>query len=313
MKKIILTLFCLVSFFNISHTQESLNFLVAAGSSSGTYQQFLKELVAATPDSGITFKEVPSTGAIDNLDKLINNEVMGAFVHSDVLFHRNKGEIQSGLDTKFKTLLALFQEDVHFLALSQSKKTVGGTLGYGARQVVIKDVTQLVGMKVGAAGGGYITASVIKLLSDIPYQIVKFETGKDLIQALNDGIVDAAVFTGAAPLPNLKDFGPQYKLLPIPSSVAEKMKLVYRPTTITYTKMNPNSIQTVSAQCLLVSKVYRTPKMVNTLQQFRNSFMAHLDDIKEQPGNHKKWQDVTPEEHGTSWPWMEFPVTTPTK
>jgi TRAP-type uncharacterized transport system substrate-binding protein len=285
--------------------QES-TFLVADGSSSGTYQLFLKEIVVATPDSGITFKEVPSSGAVENLDKLINNEVMGAFVHSDVLFHRSKAE--SGLDTKYKTLLALFNEDVHFVALSTAKRTTGGTFGYGAKPVVFKDITDLSnGGRVGAAGGGFITANVIKLLGDISYSIVKFDSGKDVLQALNDGTIDAAVFVGAAPLPNLKDLGANYKLLPIPGNTADKLKLVYKPAVVTYTKMNPNGVPTVSAQCLFVAKVYKSQKMVNTIGAFRKSFFDHLDDIKETPGNHKKWNDVTPEEHGT-WPWLELPV-----
>jgi TRAP-type uncharacterized transport system substrate-binding protein len=78
--------------------------MVADGSSSGTYAQFLKEIIAATGDSGITFQEVPSNGAIENLDKLVNNKVMGAFMHSDVIYFRSQAE---KLD-KFKTLLALF-------------------------------------------------------------------------------------------------------------------------------------------------------------------------------------------------------------
>ena len=87
MKKIIITILALVtaSVGNMQAQQQSpsqaTDFLVADGSTSGTYQQFLKELIPVFSDAGVplTFKEVPSTGAVDNLDKLINNQVMGAF------------------------------------------------------------------------------------------------------------------------------------------------------------------------------------------------------------------------------------------
>ena len=119
------------------------NFLVADGSSSGTYKQFLKELSSAIPDAGFVFQEVPSSGAVENLDLLINNKVMGAFLHSDVIAYRSKNEPNAKLETKFQTLLALFPEDVHFVALAESKRKTGGTFGYGAKSVVIKSIDDL--------------------------------------------------------------------------------------------------------------------------------------------------------------------------
>ena len=304
MKKLLMLVSVMVCVASVGFAQEQ-TFLVADGSSSGTYQQFLKEIVAATPDSGIVFKEVPSSGAVENLDNLINNNVMGAFVHGDVLFHRSKAE--SGLDSKYKTLLSLFPEDVHFVALSVAKRTSGGFGGFGAKPVVYKDVTDLTGAHVGAAGGGYITANVIKMLGDLSYSITKFDSGKEVLEALNNGTIDAAVFVGAAPLPNLKDLGNAYKILPITGTTADKLKMVYKPSVVTYTKMSPNGVSTVSAPCVFVAKVYKSPKMVKTLGDFRNSFFAHLDEIKETPGNHKKWNDVSAEDRGT-WPWMELPT-----
>lgn len=284
-------------------SQETL--LVANGSSSGTYEQFLKEIEAAIPDSGIVFKRVPSSGAIENLDKLINNEVSAAFLHSDVIYFRSKAE--AGLDQRYKTLLPLFNEDVHFLTLTESKRKTGGTFGYGAKPVVFRDVSDLAGYKVGAAGGGYVTSQVIRLQGEINYQVVQFNSGKELLEALNAGTVDAVEFTGAAPLTILKDLGPQYRLLPIPSQTIDKLKAVYKPSNVTYNKMSPNGVPTVAAQCLFVAKVYKTPRMVNQLATFRNAFYAHLDELKETPGNHKKWQDVSVDDHGP-WPYLELPT-----
>ena len=287
----------------ISPTPAPVTFLVADGSSSGTYAQFLKELSGATADT-INFQEVKSSGAVENLDKLINNQCMAAFMHSDVLQFR----AQSTDLSKFKTLLALFSEDVHFLALTQSKKTVGGNLvGWGKSALNLTSVEDLghPGLKVGAAGGGYITAQVIRLQAQLPYDIEQYQSGSDVLNALASGEIDAAVFVGAAPLPNLANLGPEVKLLPMGSITVERLKSIYHPATITYTKMRPDPVSTVAADCLFVAREYKTPKFRSALAAFRASFLSHLDELKETPGNHPKWSEVDATNHG-KWSWMEL-------
>lgn len=281
-------------------------FLVADGSSSGTYKQFLKELSAAIPDAGFVFTEVPSGGAVENLDLLINNKVMGAFLHSDVIAHRAKNEPNAQLEKKFQTLLALFPEDVHFVALAQSKRVSGQTFGFGGKPVVLKSIDDLANLNVGAAGGGWITANMVKFLSDVPYRVLPtYNSGAEVLAALDKGEIDAAVFVGAAPLPNLEKLGPGYKVLAIQGTTADKLKQQYQPTSVTYTKMNPSPVPTVAAQCLFVSKVYKSPVFVKALTQFRTQFLANLDTIKETPGNHPKWQSVESETRGP-WTYMEL-------
>lgn len=292
----------------MAFTATAQEILIAAGSSSGTYQKFLKEMSLATSKSGLTFKEVDSHGAIENLDRLVNNEVQAAFMHSDVIFFRSQAEDLS----KFKTLLALFREDVHFLALTTSKRMSGGRFGtsYGAAPIVINSVADLTGCKVGAAGGGFVTTQVIRIQSGINYEVIQFGTGDEVMAALNAGTIDAAVYVGAAPLPNLKDLGAKFKLLPVPSLIVDKMKSVYRPSSVTYTKMSPYAVTTISAQALLVTKVYRSPTMISQMDTFRKTFFEKLDELKETPGNHPKWQQVEATSRGV-WPWMDLPSDSP--
>lgn len=280
-------------------------FLVADGSSSGTYHEFMQQILTVFGnDCPVQVKEVSSSGAIENLDKLVNNEVSAAFMHADVIYFRGQAE---NLD-KFKTLLALFKEDVHFLTLAESKHKVGGHFGLGASALVLNSIQDLTAdCTVGAAGGGYITTQVIRRQCELNYKVTQYGSGKEVMDALNNGTIDCAVFVGAAPLSIIKDLGKDYKLLPIPSLLMDRLKQVYSPTTITYTKMSPNGVQTVAPRCLFVSRVYKTPKIVNQLAAFRNTFYSKLDEIKETPGNHKKWSEVDPEEHG-SWPWLELPT-----
>lgn len=269
---------------------------IADGSSSGIYQQVTKE-IAQICGSAVTVTEVPGSGAIENLDKLLGNEVNAAFMHADVLFYRSRIDDLSSL----KTLLALFPEDVHFVAMNRPYKSGSWTeLAQSGRN--LSAITDLNGLPVGAAGGGYITANVIRLQGEIPYTVVRFESGKDVLTALLDGKIAAAVFVGAAPLPNLKDLGPDYKLLEIGESTAERLKSVYRRSTVTYIKMHPSPVPTVAADCLLVTRDYKTPKIVQSLKAFRQAVYSHIDELKETPGYHKAWQKVDLQNHG-KWEW----------
>lgn len=291
-------------------------FPVAAGSSSGTYKKMLEEINKTFNDMGtnpITFKLVDSHGSTENLDLLVNNKVQGAFLHSDVIYSRAQTDDLS----KFKTLLALHKEEVHFLALSTSKtyvtNTTGGTVVFDKRiggkttitPITFNTIEDLKGFQVGAAGGGFISANVIRLLSQIPYKVVQFNSGSDVMAALNAGQIEVAVFVGGAPLPNLDNLGREYKILPITTAVSERLRTVYRPATVTYNKMNPNPVPTVAADCLFISREYKTAHLLKPIRDFRNAFYGALDALKETPGNHRKWQEVSAEERGR-WPWLEL-------
>lgn len=284
--------------------------LIAAGSSSGTYKQFLKEIVSVTGDT-VSFKEVDSHGSVENLDLLINNRVMAAFMHSDVIYFR----AQSTDLSRFKTLLALFKEDVHFLTLTTGKRTTGGTMGFNKTIITVNSVDDLgkPGMKVGAAGGGFITAQVIRLQAQIGYEVVQFPSGSAVLTALNAGEIDAAVFVGAAPLPNLSNLGPEYKLLSMGDTTASRLKAVYSPTSYTYIKMRPEPITSIAADALLVAREYKTPRFVLALKQFRATFNQRLDEIRETPGTSPAWSQV--QQWGASkWPMLDLgdPTTTTT-
>jgi TRAP-type uncharacterized transport system substrate-binding protein len=280
--------------------------LVAAGSSSGTYKAFLKEIQGVC--QGITFQEVESHGAVENLDLLVTNKVSLAFMHSDVISFRGQREDLSA----YKTLITLFQEEVHYIAPRTSKRkpvqlTKGGLFSSAtyAPQPVVNSVEDLKGLRVGASGGGAITAQVIKLMGNIPYEFVAYADGAAVMTALDTGDIDAAVFVGGAPLPNLEKLGPAYKILPFGNQLLTQLKSVYKPTTVTYTKMQPEGISTVAADALLVGRVYKTPRMVGLLSSVRKAFFEKLGELQETPGIHPKWQQVSPDNKGT-WPYMEL-------
>ena len=58
---------------------------VATGGATGTYHRMFTEFQQACKDQ-IMQIEVPSKGSVDNMDKLLGNEVNAAIVQTDVLF-----------------------------------------------------------------------------------------------------------------------------------------------------------------------------------------------------------------------------------
>ena len=298
-------------------TPPPVTLLVADDSSSGIYKRFWNELqgsLKTDPSFDLQFKEIDASGgAVGNLEALINNQASIAFMHGDVFKFRllNSQEDLS----KFKVFMTLFNEDVHFLVKTSVKK-VGGIYGYHQTEVVLTDVMSL-GQKfddyqpvVGAAGGGFVTANVISSMGQVPYKIVKYNSGSEVIAALDRGEIDAAVFVGASPLPNLEKLDGAYKLLPISAGLSDRLRTVYKPTTVTYSKMDSSPVTTVAVKCLIVSKEYRGKRMVTQLDKFRQAIITGLPDIQETPGNHPKWAQVDPNFRG-SFPWLALPSDKP--
>lgn len=279
----------------------SQTFKVATGSAKGTYASMFKELQGACGND-VTMSEVASTGSNQNVDMLVGNQVNAAFVQTDVLHWRGRTEDLSAV----KTLLALHREAVHLVARANSGIKQGGTLGFGKTEVVLSDITSLAGLVVGAAGGSLTTAQVIRMQSEVKFDVQEFDTNDLALKALDAGTVQAVVLVGGAPLPSVAAMGPAYKLLAIPAAIAERLKNVYRPITVNYSKLKATGLQTVSTDALFVTREYKTQKMVEGLARFRACALAKVDELKETTGTHPAWQAVEPSNRG-KWAYYELP------
>lgn len=275
---------------------------IATGKAGDTYSSMLRQ-ISARCAGDVSMVEVPSTGSNDNINQLVGNQVNAAFVQSDVLWLRSRTEDLADV----KTLLALHPEQVHVVALANSGIKEGGTLGIGAKTVVLNDITSLAGRNVGAAGGSLVTAQVIRLQSEIPFQVVPMENGDAVLAALQTGKIAAAFFVGGAPLGTVNKLGPEYKLLSIPAPVMEKLKGVYRPARLNYQRMNAAGITTVATDALFVTRQYKTPKMTQGLAKLRQCTLASVDELKETTGTHPAWRYVDPANKG-KWAWYELPA-----
>ena len=184
MKKLILLA---LLFSTSANAQTPPTLLIAAASSSGTYHTMLGQIMNYCNGPSLSIKEVPiKGGATDNLAALVDNDVSAAFMHSDVIYAKSAADAQY---REFKTLVALYPEEIHVLALKDSGlKTKGkwGT-GMGAQPIVFNTLADLAGYTVGAAGGGALTANVLKGTGEVPFHVHAYDTGAEVIPALDWG------------------------------------------------------------------------------------------------------------------------------
>lgn len=275
---------------------------VATGSAKLTYSTMFKEMVQHCGNA-LPLLEVNSNGSMDNVDKLVGNEVNAGFVQSDVLWLRARTEELGNV----KTLLALHNEQVHIIAPVKSGLKSGGVLGVGGSEVVINDITGLANQRVAATGGSAVTAKVIRLQSEIPFTVVEYPNNDAVIAAVAKGEAAAAIVVGGQPLPLVRGLNTSFKLLAIPPAVQERLKGVYRTTRLNYSNLNAAGVPTVATDALLVTREYKTEKMVGALASFRGCVLGKVDELKETTGTHPAWQAVDATNRG-KWAWYELGV-----
>lgn len=273
---------------------------VATGGAGGTYSTMLKQLVAQCGNTA-TMAEKNTSGSSENVDLLVGNTVNAAFVQSDVLYLRSRNEDLAGV----KTLMTLHPEAVHIVVKANAAIKSGGTLGFGGTSTSISGVEQLAGLKIGAYGGSLVTAQVIRLQSEIPFNVVPFDNEAGLKKALADGSVEAGLFVGGAPLGTVDTLGPDYKVIGMSPATVKKLEAVYKPGRVNYRKMNSTGIPTVTIDALFVTREYKTDRMVASLSALRTCAFAKLDDLKETTGTHPAWQTVEAGNKG-KWAWYDL-------
>lgn len=285
---------------------------VATGGVTGTYHRMFTEFQQACKDQ-IMQIEVPSKGSVDNMDKLLGNEVNAAIVQTDVLFFRARNEDLGGV----KTLFSLYPEEVHVITSAVSPIMEGGTLGMGKKPAQFTTVNDLQNRAVAAWGGSIVTAQVIRLQSEISFTVVEVADFKAAKAALDAGQVAAFVMVGGQPMDDVKALPSAYKLLSFPEAVTAKLKSVYIPAKLNYSGMGQggSGIQSIATEALFVTRAYKTEKYVQSLGALRGCFKANVDVMAETVGFHKKWSAVNVDNQG-KWSYYQLPevaVTTKKK
>lgn len=278
---------------------------VATGASTGNYARIFKEFSAMCKDQ-ITQIEVSSKGSVDNMDKLLGNEVNAAIVQTDVLFFRARNEDLGGV----KTLFSLYPEEIHVIAPAVSLIKEGGVAGFGAKAVAFNSVSDLSGRGVAAYGGSIVTAQVIRLQSEINFTVLEVADYKAAKAALDAGTVAAIIMVGGQPMDDVKALTNAYKLLPFNESSVAKLKNVYVPAKLNYSGMGQggSGVPTIATESLFVTRAYKTPKFVESMSALRGCFTEKLPELQETTGMHKKWSAVHSDNTG-KWAYYELPTT----
>lgn len=302
MKKLIVSL-ALLAVASTAMAQSQLK--VSTGSATGTYSRMFKEFQGMCKDQ-IMQIEVNSTGSVQNMDRILGNEVNAAIVQTDVLFYRARNEDLS----KVKTLFALHPEEVHVVAPTVSPIKAGGVAGFGGKPIQLNTVQDLAGNTVVAWGGSVVTAQVIRLQSEIPFNVQEVENFKQAKEMLDKGAAAAIIMVGGQPMSDLQTLGRDHKLLAFPEAVIGKLKSVYVPAKLNYSNMGQggSGISSVATEALFVTREYQTPKMRTSLAALRGCFRNSAAELSETLGTHKKWQAVNVSSTG-KWSFYELPDT----
>lgn len=287
---------------------------VADDSSSGTYKKMLGEVIGVCSTESFSIAEAQgvSGGAVGNLQALVDNKAQAAFMHSDVYQYNAQSDPTYN---RFQTLVALYPEPIHVLALKQSKstRTVSSTtfgITTGSQQVPVNfnSLSDIDGFKVGAAGGGWVTVRVLKG-ADAKFTPVEYPGGADVIKALDNGEIAAAIFVGAAPLPNLEKLDrSKYKILPIGEAIANRLANAYRTATVNYPGMTSGPVKTLAPLATLMTRKYSTPEKIAAQRHLRECIYKNLPALQDNAS--PNWQSVDVNDHGiATMPWLDLSAT----
>lgn len=291
-------------------------FTIATGSTTGTYFTMVKQVAERCSTATMTIEALPTSGSVDNLSKLLGNEVEAALVQADVLAMKERTSPTS-LKASVKTLMAFHHEEVHVVTLTESKLQEGG-YGFGAykvgkKTVVLNSFEELAGRRLGAVGGSVVSANLIRLQSEVSFQLVEYPSTERLLSALDTGEIAAALLVGGQPLGDVKALGPDHKILPFGQVTMDRLKNVYAPAKVEYPKMSPHSFPTVATDALLVTGDYRSARKVAALKALVTCIRENLLDFQETKGFHPKWRAVDPANPGKWDSRYEFPAAKATR
>lgn len=302
MRKLLTILFFFFS--SASFAADDSSITIAADSSSGTYRKMLGEIISVCSDDKFSIVETQGVtgGAPGNLDALMNNKAQAAFMHSDVFQFNAQSDPTY---KRFQTLVALYPEPIHVLALRVSKSKKSGVLG-SFSTVEFNSLSDMRDQAIGAAGGGVYTARILKGQGEVNFTVNQYGSGKEVLEALDRGEIAAAVFVGAAPLPNIAALDKtKYKLLPLGETIASKVKGVYRPATLNYNGLTNGPIQTMAPLATIMTRKYSTPKKLQAQRHFRECFYKNLNELKD--NGSPNWQSIESSDRGVL-DWYEIPV-----
>src|SRR3989339_626434 len=220
MKRIIIYVFCLFVLFVGTSFAEKTTLNIGSGAEGGVYYRIIEEIGkfcnSATlgiehymVESGSPAKKQPEGGSVKNLRNLLNNNINAGIIQADIA-HLEKMNNQDM--NRIQALVPLHKEYVHIIVPTIVRKIVQeatkGKFGFGAKEAVygvvenpLENIGQLSGLKVVAWGGSIKTAEIIKLMSNIGYEIIPVEDLEEAKLKINNNEASAIIAVVGTPAP----------------------------------------------------------------------------------------------------------------
>lgn len=273
--------------------------LTAGGKTGSTYTTVAQQAAGVCPVN-VAF----GTGSLGNLEAINENRTNLAITQLDALALYGKVMDLSNI----KVLLPLFPEALHIVTRTDFGKKEGGTMGFGAKPVVLNTAADLKGRTVAAAGGSFVTLQVLQQLG-LGARPIEDRTGaQGVLEGIKAGTYDAGLLVGAAPLSALTDMPPEkqvlFKLLPVPPAMVESFRRVYtESTSVAYRHMGQGAtpVPTVSVMAAVVTQNYGPGPMRDAILAFRDCVLQQAPSMVTTVGTHPAWRNIKPG-RPTAWP-----------
>ena len=263
---------------------------MVTGGATGTYIKIGQDIKTIAEPSGIALQVMESAGSIQNVfDVRKKRGVQLGIVQSDVLdYIRDISDDQElkAIAAKLAAVYPLYKEEVHLLG--------------GFDQ---KSLTDLNGKKVAIGpekSGTYLTAKTIFFLTGIKPAQEVFLGGKEALEALRKGDIDAMLFVAGAPATLFSENttgDDKFQLIPLDDKALDG----YLTTTIpagTY-KWQEAEVKTVAVKAVLMTFNYAGEQCQNVAKVAK--IIRENKDWLNASG-HPKWREVKLDETLPKWP-----------
>jgi TRAP transporter TAXI family solute receptor len=263
---------------------------IVTGGATGTYIKIGADIADIAKPSGVTLQVMESAGSIQNVfDVRKKRGVQLGIVQSDVLDYVKEisdDQELKAIAAKLAAVYPLYKEEVHLLGDFDTKS-----------------LSDLTGKKVAIGperSGTYLTAKTIFFLTGVKPAQEVFLGGKEALDALRKGEVDAMLFVAGAPAPLFAEnttADDKFQLIPLDDKALDG----YISTTIpagTY-KWQEGEVRTVAVKAVLMTFNYTGEQCQNVakIAKIIKENKEYLD-----ARGHPKWREVKLDEALPNWP-----------
>lgn len=271
---------------------------IVTGGAAGTYIKIGEDIKTIAEPSGISLTVMESAGSIQNVfDVRKKRGVQLGIVQSDVLeYIRDISDDQElkGIAAKLAAVYPLYKEEVHLLGGFETKS-----------------LADLNGKKVAIGperSGTYLTAKTIFHLTGVKPAEELFLGGKEALEALRKGEVDAMLYVAGAPATLFAESttaDDKFQLIPLDDKALDGYLTTAIPAG-TY-KWQEGEVKTVAVKAVLMTFNYTGEQCQNVAKVAK--IIKENKDYLDASG-HPKWKEVKLDEALPKWPQYECVAAT---